>query len=542
MKCLELNEITKPIIRDYYVNLYKIELNDAGIFSEEAYKEIDKYVDKVINRYIEKGYKTPSFSKYIANYNFLHRKYNIRFISTDKKAKLVKKGHSNYINTIIDYYKMIFEYNIEIANLKEKIDKKDLILREGKVLIEKTVKKYFDIKINLPISKYMSNTMQLFYLNNNIKLCDSNNSIVIDNKKGDSNNRGILYDSYYKLALKRVNNICNLPKEKFELFIKEFVKNNINAYFEGEEKNSTLNNYTDNMLGRINKSQIKMLVEYNLLFSDYYDESIIFLEEKASEVIKEFIKENNVTSISIKYILQKQNLCAAKAYLDRCIQNKKCFNFNMHVKAMLKVFISDYEDNKNQSNFDINLATNGDEEDRKIEFEILLNELSYLKDLYKNKYIYYTDFSEVNKKIEENYYKFVHFFIYEKLSEGYKIDRTPSSYVSNRLSGFLKQFSKTTENRLYKKGLFFEFNECYNEIVSNYLRRNNLSEDEKLIFVDYVDNAFRSYINKGSYDIDIRWYMKNIIDGYDYEVAKYIFEIKKYEQNNLKVLRSSKRK
>ena len=79
--------------------------------------------------------------------------------------------------------------------------------------------------------------------------------------------------------------------------------------------------------------------------------------------------------------------------------------------------------------------------------------------------------------------------------------------------------------------------EQYRKVIVNYVKENNLSGEKKTIFLEYMNSAFGNYIEKGSYFIDIRLYLKDVIDSYDYDFAKNVISIKDYQDSDIKVLK-----
>lgn len=535
---IQITEENKYIIKKYYVDLYKICLNDYGINDEKAYEDINNYVDEIIYKYFNEPKSKKTFAEYIGNHNYIKRKYKASSINPKEKVRLIKQGNDNYIETLIKFYKIRLEYNISMLDLNSKIENKQKLIDDGKFLIKSSIEKYFNEKNNSDFVTYIQRILRHFYFKQGIKIYGGENDIVIDNINDINKDREELYDIYYKLLKKIIKNVVNFPEDKFDLFLNLYVKEKINLYFKNEKKESTLRNYMESYIKRSNSSDVKLLVEYNLLLSDYYNESIIFLQNKINIMIDEFIIKQRISSIILKWKLRKESLYIAKSYLDKCIENKMYYPYEPNISGKLTNILTDQTKLKSTDDFNIELARNGNMEDKKIEFEILLEELSYLKELYKNKYVYYDDASIVAEKINNEYYRIVKSFVYDILDAEFK--KNYKTYIANRLYEGLKRYSKTTENRFYKKGLVSEFNKYYNEIISSYIDKNNLNEEEMLIFVEYTKNAFRSYINRGSYDMDIRWYMKKIIDSYDFELAKNIFKIKEYENANIKVLKRPK--
>lgn len=538
MRNIQITEENKHIIRRYYINLYKIYLNDYGIYDEKAYDDVNNYVDERIYKFLNENKSTKSFAKYIRNNNLIKRKYKVSFIPPKEKVELIKQGNYKYIETLIEFYKIRLEYNISMLDLNSKIENKEKIISDGNLLIKESVQKYFNKNSDRNFIVYMSHILRNLYFKNGIKFYDGETEIVIDSINDINKDKEELYDIYYRLTKKKIKNFINLPEDKFDLFLKSFVREKVDLYFKNEKKESTLRNYMESYIRRIDSSDIKQLVEYNIIFSDYYDESIIFLHNKTNIVIDEFIKKHGISSITLKWKFKKESLHIAKSYLDKCIKNKKYYPYEQNVSGKLTNILADETKVKETDDFNIELARNGNIEGKKIEFEILLEELSYLKDLYKNKYVYYDDASTIEEKINDEYYRIIKSFIYDILDDEFK--KNYKTYISNRMNEVFKRYSMNTKKKFDKNHMKEIYKIRCNDIVYDYVNQNKMTDEEYNIFIRYVNSAFENYIDKGSYDIDIRWYMKKIIDSYDFELAKNIFKIKEYEQNNLKVLRRPK--
>ena len=535
MKNLQITKENQHIIKKYYVDLYKICLNDYGICDEKAYDDINNYVDDRIYKYFNETKSKKSFSEYIGNHNFLRKKYNVSFLNPKEKVKLIRQGNYKYIETLIEFYKTRLEYNISMLDLNSKIENKQKLIDDGKFLIKRMVEKYFNEKNNSDFVIYMQRILKHFYFKNGIKIYGGENDIVIDNINDVNDDKEELYDIYYKLAKKRIKNSINLPEDKFDLFLEYFIKEKINLYFQNEKKECSLRNYMESYIRRNSYLDIKLLVDYNIFSSDYYDESVRFLHNKVNIIIDEFIKKHNISSITLKWKLKKESLYIAKAYLDKCIANKMCYPYEQNVSGKLTNILADETKVKEFDDFNIELARNGNLDDKKIEFEILLEELSYLKDLYKNKYVYYDDASTIEEKINDEYYRIIKSFIYDILDADFK--KNYKTYISNRLYEVFKRYSINTKKKFDKNHMKEIYKIRCNDIVYDYVNQNKMTDEEYNIFIRYVNSAFENYIDKGSYDIDIRWYMKNIIDSYDYEFAKQVLAIKEYKNANIKVLK-----
>lgn len=531
---INLTKENKEIIREYYTSLYIILLKDMGIYEESMYKQVYDNVSYMIYTYLKKGNIKVAFSEYITRNIPIKKIYDIKLTHLSEKINLIRQGNLKYLETLIELYKIRFKLKISLTDLENKIEDKDKILDDGLLLIEETIKKYFLEELNYDFSVYVSSRINSFYFKNKIKTGFIEKNIVIDNKKGNDEERIKLYDKYYNFACKRIKNTTNLPEAKFNLLLRSLVNRNIDKYFDGKEKLSTLRNYFERIFGRLNGESEQIIVKYNLLFNDFYEESISFIEKSINEYISTYIKENNINKISLVYRLKTKSNELARRYLDFCIDNKCYKPFKHWISKNIKQLL---KEKKKVSCFDLDLAINGEAEDKKEQLEILREELSYLKERVKSKYIYYIDKDCVDLKIDTYYNNIINSYVNNIIVKQNFKRRPTSSYISTRLNEKAKDFSDYTKCKFEKEKIDQMLCEQYRKMVVDYVRKKHLTNDERRIFFEYMNAVFGNYIEKGSYSIDIRLYLKEFIDSYDYNFAKNIIAIKDAEELGIKVLR-----
>lgn len=534
MEPIKLTKETKEFLREYYINLYIIGLKDQGKYEESMYDEIKQAVDYMIERYQRHGNIKNSFSKFMTNFNPIHRKYKSRLILTSKKVELIKNGHEEYLETLIEHEKNIFKLNYRLFSLKNNTQISEEILESGLNLIDSSIREYFSKASVVRFNIYLSRIVQKFYFDNKLKTESMEKNIIIDNKKGKTDERQVLYDKYYSYACEKLKNTTNLPLEKYQLLLKTIINSRIDFYFEGKDKNSTLRNYLETFCTRLIDAPEQTIVKYNLLFDDFYEESISFIDCSIKEYISTYIKEKNIKKISLMYRLTAFTKELAKDYLDLCIEEKRYIPFKPWISLCTNIFS---KEQKTKSSFNFDLAINGNDEQKKTQLEILMEELAYLKDKAKEKYIYYTDKSSVDAKIDTCYNNIISMYINGIIIKKDFKRRNPSRYISTRLFDSLNNYSISTKRKFEKSGILQQLFEQYRKIVINYVIENNIIGNERSIFFGYMNSVFDNYIEKGSYSIDIRLYLKDAIDNYDYEFAKNIITIKNFEESEIKVLR-----
>lgn len=534
MEAIKLTKDNKEILRTYYINLYIIELKDMGIYKENMYDEVCNAVDYMIERYERNEMMKRSFPKHMTNYNPLYRKYNINLILTGEKVKLIKQGQTKYLETLIDYQKNVFMLNYRLFVLKNNTKFNEELLEKGYQLIDNAIRKYFDEKVDTNFTTYLTRVTQDFYFNNNLKTESKERNIVIDNKNGNSSNREELYEMYYELSKKRIRNITNLPEEKFNKFLRKTVEIKIDNYFNDSEKISTLRNMFESFFNRIDGKKEQIIVKYNLLFDDFYEESISFIENSINEYISTYIKENDIKSIGMLYRLRSFNRRYAKEYLDNCINENRYTPYKFYVTRIVNELV---KPKKTGKSFDPEIVINGDEQTKEEQLELLKEELSYIKDVLKEKYIYYIDKDSVDKRIDNAYDKTITSYVDSMFEKKNYYKKSPAAYISIMLNQNAKTYSNTTKRKFAKNNMEMLLVKQYNDIIENYIAANNLFSEELDTFLEYMNTAFNNYIDKGSYTKDIRLYMKDIIDIYDYNFAKNIIAIKDAEELGIKVLR-----
>lgn len=540
MEPIRLTSENEDILREYYINLYIIELKDKDIYIESMNDEIIETVDFMIKRYKDHGDIKASFPKYMTNYNPIYLKYRIKLILTSKRVELIRNGETKYLETLIDYQKNVFRLNYKLFVLENNLEFNKEILEKGLDVIETSIRKYFDENIKTNFTVYFSGIVQKFYFNNNLKTESFEKNIIIDTKNGDTSNINELYEKYYSIASRRIENNTSLPEEKFQKFLRKIVEDKVDKYFCGEEKMATLRNNFEQFIFRLNGEPQKIIVKYNLLFNDFYDESISFIEKSIKEYISTYIKENNINDVKIIYRLTSKVNKIAKDYLDSCKKSNRYNPFNTAIKAAINALVNVKPINVG---FEAQNVINGDLYDKANEKEILREQLLHLKDIVKEKYTFYADEKAVDKKIDKDYNKIIESYINNMyLTKRIPAGKPATSYIATRLSQNIKTYANSTKRRFEKnkteRALCFE----YFSIINNYIEEHDFSDEELDVFYEYMGNTFETYVKKGSYNKELYVYLIELIDNYDQTAAKEIIETKKYIDSNINVLRHPKTK
>lgn len=502
---VNLTDENKEVIRKYYYEMYKLKLEVKDEYNEETYNELKDFVDYKIKSFLSNETKVKEFS------NFFKNTYSVKKIKTGTfpMATLIKKareGNTKSIEYIIRYYQIKYEFNFMLNKdfSEEKID-------EGKKEIETVIRIYFDNNMNIKLSTYIKRVI-------NFELDDFLGDFDISDKK-----REILYRSNYYRAIKRFNYSGILTENEFNNYVFVYLKEKIDKYLEDKEKNElNLSNYVNVLIGRLvsySSDEEKILIRYNKFFNNKYDETLEFLYNKYNYLLQRELKNNNITS-PVK-IIKYQN--RFKIILEEYLNNKIdgfVYTGEAYIVKNLRNFILEQE--KSPSKFNYNLTRNGTEEEKEEQKLIIMEELNYFKEHFKNKYIYFTDNDEVENRINNAFESIVLSYVNGTST------KEPMSYINTRMNQNLELFRKSKETKFIKNDTEHLFAKKCMPMIHNYINNNNLYGDEFIYFIDYCKSAFNYYVNSGSYKEDIKEFMFKVLISYDKSFSKEVSYIKKH--------------
>lgn len=535
-----LNENNKDIYINYCMRLCMIGIKDNGIKIENI-SQLKGYVTEEISYALYNKKKYGSFnSLLVLSRNILMKEYKIGLINIEERLNLTKSGNEYFLKSLIEYYQIIFEFNINIRNGIEPIENKEKKLQEGKRLIDSSIKRYICDDMNISFAIYIKRMIEKFNFENRIKTDSKEKNTIIDIKNGNYENIDYLYNLYFKLMKKAVQNKSLLPEDKFNKFLYAYTKEKIDNYF-SSNPTSTLRNYMSTFILRLADSSSEyLIIKYNLYFNDFYDESLELLFGIGNKMVDELLRKNKISNVVISYELKTYVKDRYKEHLEKCIKEGKVVSISgvLNKKAMsiLKSYLK--KEKKFQTEFDFELAKYGNLDEKEKQEAILLRDLKYLIEKAENKFIYYTEYENVRQKVEETYIKDIHAYVYkiiERLSQSSKLSK-PETYISMRIFDDMKRFSVSTKRKFVSSCKVYDFEMSCNPIINDFISKQPECFDVDM-FNSYVKRAIKSYIDAGSYKEDIRIYISKIISDYNYDFAKQLDEIISYEQDEVKVLR-----
>lgn len=496
---VNLTNENKEIIRKYYYDMYELKLNMKGIYDSKEIEKAKKFIDEKISLYLLNRSKK-NFSAYIADDKLDIRKPKIENISISKLFLEAKNGKLECTQYIIRYYQIILEYKINTKY--NNIANKEELIESGKKYVEEIIKKYVSKNKSTSLVNYMqAYVFPSFFENNNL---------------GTIDNLDRIYKNIYNSAINRIKYQGLLSSEEVQNFVMAYSKEKINNYIKnnGENKNKLII-YMETVISRlINycKDEEQTLIRYNRFFDNRYEDTLNYFYYKYRYLIDELVDKNDLSQVLRYEIIFKKVI---KEYVDNNINKRITLSPNL-----LKVKLNELTKlNKKESNFNYDLARNGTKQDKREQKNILLEELEYMKNDFKDKYIFYTDKDSVDEKIDLAYKNSVTAYIDGITS------KNPKSYVWTRMDQALKPFSELTRKKIDKSKLKVIYRKKAYNVVNSYIKYKNLSGKELDEFIEYCNVAFNNYINKGYYE-NIRLYMVNAIMKYDSKFNNEIQNIK----------------
>lgn len=507
-------KITKENIeayRTYYKTQYSIFLYDSSILltnketknfdkvaDEEIYKRIDKKLESAIGknsrlnmaRYITGGLKNIKLVK----------------LDIDEKVKLAKEN-SAFKVSLIRYFQNNLELKINLMNCDEK--RKEELKDASYSYVVEAVNNYFENNLTSDICSYMNNMVfRKFCIDNGIKTNDKEVSLIIDTKDKSEKSKKALCDAYFE---KYSNNVLKniFTNKQYEKFIKYYINKLVDSYVESDNNNSIaiiiLNYLKYNIF---NSSEENLLIKYNKLFDDKYEEVVEYLFNKYKLLPYKVLSDNSLSdnkallaelSMNLKYYIIE--------YLEYTKNEKTYRSCEVYIKHKTNEYIK--EKTKNQFGFDIEKAKNSSLEDKEEQLQILKEICFNLKSLCKEKYVFYADNESVDKKIDEIYDKCCNMYIDNNST------KNPRQYISTVLNQYAKSYANKSLKLFNKNHLEDEIIIRSLYIISKYVKVNKLNDEEAKLFNDYVLFRVNKYIHEGCYKESIDSLLYKIIREYD---------------------------
>ena len=330
---------------------------------------------------------------------------------------------------------------------------------------------------------------------------------------------------YCSSVIKKINYNGILSENEIKKFVMAYLNNKIDSFVNVRNESyseSKLLNYIRVVCTRVVNyfdDEEHLLVLYNRIFSNRYDDTLKYLYYKYKYILNDELKKNNIKDVSSNLIYEPIFKEIIKEYLYLNIIKAFYLDDN---SIRLRIIKAIEKRNKKESGFDYYIARNGSVKEKEEQVLILLDELKYVKDYYKNKYIYYTSDDKVDDRINSAFENYIKAYVY-----GIS-DKSPATYVDTRIDNNLKEFANKLKKVYEKEDTEYLFAKRCMPIIISYINNSNLSKEEFSCFIDYCNNAFYYYVNKGSYKEDIRTFMFNVVNSYDNNFAKEVSVIKKH--------------
>ena len=475
-----MKKTKKKYYIDYYINKYLniIECNDLDIKDYEA--DIVIMVTDHFNKYYD-----PNDMSKVQNINSKFAKYakthNIKKYEIFEIFALAKKDKKYYRNLCISALNisLIMTIGDMVDTDYDNIEglKKELFERIQNINID-SYETYDDFSRTIACIK------QPLLIKYEIeKNRSSNINTVVKNKKGKKSNIDSLKKKYVKRYINKYIDMDYLSKDKLKNYIEQTVYLSVDDYFL-KERNTTLDTY---LASKMNRGMIKLSRDIGLIIYARLTGDIDYA----------------VNNYLIKYsylIENKEDEEILKKLILEIIDDKT-------IKRGIKVLL-ERTMNKLRYKFDIDIARNGSEEERKNQKQILIDNNKHLIELQSSKYTYYDYEDVVNKNIENIFYETIDSYI----------NGTCTKYASNYLSTTLNSKYARYSNRTYEDNylaiiLLAEMHcalvleKYYNEHDLSYTKQGNLEE--------YLDARLDEYINQGSYKQDISTFIDEEIKRYE---------------------------
>ena len=534
MGMIENSKVNKEFIRQYYQNLYEIELSDANIeITPEIKKEIANEVDRKIKRYLN-GHIKRSIFKYMSEDNRVLKKYYARLLTLDERIYRAKTNHKEGLDNLIRYYQNYYEYDLKNKSLEQDIKNVDKIQKELSNVLKDSISDYIINDKDILFIPYIKSKVDKIYYKHGIHTDSVENNMILDYKKTGNIDKQELYNLLLPVKIK---NSTKLSDEQFSKFVNLLAKEKIDQFLDSKENISKIRNY---MLAGIYRTlsypEYFILAKYNI----YFDDAKELILKEFSKLVEQRIKlyaNNNDLSISKCYKLQKEinNICAE--VLNKIKTNSDLKHIEKKIDCEIKKSLDKLTINR--KGFEIELVkTNPSKEVLENEEQILIDELQYLKDKIYHKYNYYVTEEEALDKIDSFYKKEIHHYIYNILPKNNPKQKNTAPYISIRLNDDAKRYSNTTL-RLFKKPAYKKigkkeiWTDKYLYIVNSYIENNKMSEDEKRVFINYIENECKYFITQGSYKEEFETFLMKAIIRFDYEKQLEINKIVNFKENDI---------
>ena len=482
----KLNNNTRKILKDYYINYYLLKIEYNLLNPEDYRKDIEELVDNAIKYSLE--HDRDNFFKYIANryyiYNCKHKFYNL---SPEQLYEYALKD--DYFKSIfIKYYENVVVTNTKLNSINMTEDKETRLRVLTRNEILNCMNKGHSY---LTLRHIMANKNNVFW--NTLDIKSKKNTLrnkVIDGKTGDIAKINFFKRKYVKEYLEKAKNFdTKLTTSELKKYFKVCIPELVDCYF-NEHLKSTIRTY---VVARV-QTIIRLLSDEYALIKyvrkvpsdyykalDYYTNHFSYLvDNKDEEVKKEYER-------LVKY------------YIDNS-------NFSVPMVKYLKNHINKFINERNKPTYDINKVLEGNLEEK----EKMIKELHHIVDYYVSLYPYFDTLENVKSTIEEKYLNAIE--VYLKSSK----DRPITSYIHTRLKQYCDLYYNKTIKKKSLANLIFILRD-YALSIDDYKKHHRLSLTDKANLDEYMSNVLEDYINKGKYvdnkkyfDDQINYYHKNL--------------------------------
>lgn len=494
----------KDLFKTYMINYYVNNMRYSKINPDEYKDYYNKFIDDTIALYLSRN-RSISFKKYINiqnRNNNIDSKINVKKIDYRDLFEKSKTDHNSKL-LLINYLTNRYEFTIRYYNLGNP-DIEVIVRKAKEMLTNKILNSTYDDfdKFNRSIKNYMPHIYHKLNILTNASLRNSNINLKMnkDSNKYDLNH-------YLNLYLKNVDNYGGiLSKDDLSLYIKTLVELGLKKFLDGE-KDSSFDNYLGIGMKRLRddlKDDEKTLIKFYKLTNKRKKELFILLHYKYDYLVKSILKENNFYTPCREYFY--------KTKLSVCFENyvSNYPNVFMPLEKQASNYINKLikEELKDNLVFDLELARNGDEEDKKIQKEILIEKYSYIKKSLIDEFTFYDTKENVFKYVDDTYNNIVNGYL-----NGIS-NRQAGSYIKSVSKEYILRYSNMLEKKEYLKKIL-EIVISKEKVFNAYLKSHNLSYEQELKLDEYLDVVTNNYIENGLYDDDHDVFFAKLLMNYD---------------------------
>ncbi len=482
----KLNNNTKDILKEYYVNYYLLKIQCNFLKPEDHRDGIEKLVDDSITYCMNNN--KDRFFKYVANKFNIYR-YNNKLINMSPEDIYNYSLQDNYFKNIFkEYYVNVIITNTKL-NAKSVNNEQISKLRE--MIINEVDKAVDSKKSYLTFRHTIANKVNSFLSVLDIKGKKSKvRNDMIEARNGNIKKINYFKRIYVKEYVSRVEEFdTKLTNEELKKYFKACIPAYIDSYFKDADNKplSTLRTYLEARVQRITGiltdentyiNYVRRVPEdYDRVYAYYLDKLHYLVDGYAGElIIKEYER-------LVKYYIDNSRLSVPMV---------------KYVKNHLNMYIKD----KNKPTYNIDLVLSGD----KLEKAKMIRELYYLVEHYKDMYPYFDTYRNVTNELEHVYIKAINSYFNSKQ------DRPITSYIHGLLKPFCEKYYYRTIKNNSLSNLVLILRD-YTISMDNYKKAHRLSLTDKANLDEYMGIVLEDYISKGKY-VDNKKFFDDKIDYY----------------------------